>query len=793
MKNKKLFLVIYIVFLIIITISIIVLSILGQKERIGYLSEFKFDGNHINKTLELNGFNIEETKKKFISNNILDNEALINYIFSNESITNYSYSFRIEYYSKIFRHGDIYGVYPNINKILENNNYIKKIEMGKNGSPFGNLVSEKIIDFGKIDNVSYKLSLRYSIVALLIFIYIIYTFLLYVRKIVFENNKYKLLFFLITFIFYISLIYALQINILYIIDLLILAVESIFIYKYNKNISKFINNIVISNKLILFVSFMLLVLLLYLTSFTNINFKIKYIMLFTYLNIFFILLGILSINKFNLLLNFKNLFYISFFIFLFNINMSYNYLNSNSNLNKFVIFFIYSLVVSSFLFIFYIYSEYKKLKLEKIFLVSLLIIGVSYFIFLPPMEVPDEGAHYIRAYEISKGFMTYNKTVTNQIGNYLPVEVGISSARITSYSELIDKFNIKTSGKEHFFSTSALHYFPISYFPQSLGMFLGRLIHIPIYAEIYLGKLFILLFFVFLMYFSIKYIPFKKMTIYFLCFLPMVFQQTISLSADSVLIISSLAFISAVLYFKYSNKNIISIKECILLFLLSLLVAMSKSLYIFIFLLIFTIPKEKFKYNKYLTIFSILFFILIIYVLWSRNISGYISSANNFDLKKEYILNNPIGYLGIFLNTIKVKFNFYLATLIGKYLAWLDIPINDFVYYSILLLILIFIVFDSDRRIKLDLNIISFIIVCIVYTLILTGLYVTWTPIEYDFIEGVQGRYFLPIIFLVFILFNFDYFKHINFKVGLDNKIIFIILSMLNINVINTIFNNFFI
>ena len=243
MKNKKLFLVIYIVFLIIITISIIVLSILGQKERIGYLSEFKFDGNHINKTLELNGFNIEETKKKFISNNILDNEALINYIFSNESITNYSYSFRIEYYSKIFRHGDIYGVYPNINKILENNNYIKKIEMGKNGSPFGNLVSEKIIDFGKIDNVSYKLSLRYSIVALLIFIYIIYTFLLYVRKIVFENNKYKLLFFLITFIFYISLIYALQINILYIIDLLILAVESIFIYKYNKNISKFINNI----------------------------------------------------------------------------------------------------------------------------------------------------------------------------------------------------------------------------------------------------------------------------------------------------------------------------------------------------------------------------------------------------------------------------------------------------------------------------------------------------------------------------------------------------------------------
>ncbi|WP_304353448.1 hypothetical protein [Brachyspira innocens] len=85
MKNKSPFIKIYIILLIISIITLIVLSILGNKIRVGYLGEFKFDEYHIENTLKLNGFDIDETKKVFTIDNILNNDALTNYIFTNEA------------------------------------------------------------------------------------------------------------------------------------------------------------------------------------------------------------------------------------------------------------------------------------------------------------------------------------------------------------------------------------------------------------------------------------------------------------------------------------------------------------------------------------------------------------------------------------------------------------------------------------------------------------------------------------------------------------------------------------
>ncbi|AGA66606.1 hypothetical protein BPP43_06860 [Brachyspira pilosicoli P43/6/78] len=178
MKNKNLFFKIYIAFVVIFAVSIIVLSFLGNKERIGYLSEFKIN---ITETLELNNLNIEEINQLFTVNNNLDEAAITNYVLTNNSIMNYSYNFRIKYYDKVFRNSDIYDVYPDINKISENNNYIKKIGMIRNGSPFGNLVSSRIIDDNEDSyDISYTLSLKIE--------YIIFLFFMIIFLIIF---KYK--------------------------------------------------------------------------------------------------------------------------------------------------------------------------------------------------------------------------------------------------------------------------------------------------------------------------------------------------------------------------------------------------------------------------------------------------------------------------------------------------------------------------------------------------------------------------------------------------------------------------
>ncbi|TXJ36423.1 hypothetical protein [Brachyspira pilosicoli] len=192
MKNKNIFLKIYIVFVVILTISVIVLSILGKKERTGYLSEFNIN---VNKTLEINGLDKEETKQLFTIDNKLDNTAVANYIFTNTSITNYSYNFRIKYYSKIFRNSDIYDVYPRLNNLT---NYVKSAKMNDRfGTPFGNLISSKeLSSLENIDNVNYYLKVKYKIYIYILTIMLILLITVFIKKIIIffkKINKIKII------------------------------------------------------------------------------------------------------------------------------------------------------------------------------------------------------------------------------------------------------------------------------------------------------------------------------------------------------------------------------------------------------------------------------------------------------------------------------------------------------------------------------------------------------------------------------------------------------------------------
>ncbi|TXJ44453.1 hypothetical protein EPJ70_09555 [Brachyspira aalborgi] len=196
-KNKNLFLKIYIPFVIITIIALIVLQILGSKNRVGYLTDFKLN---VAKTLELN--NLENI------NNELDEEGLKNFILNNENITNYIYQFRIRYYDKVFRNSDIYGVYVDLNDLPD---YMENAEMEEGGSPYGNFTSDKkTIEEEKINNINYTLKLKYSVFFLLPLYFLIlltYFIIINIKKIDFKSVigyirvNYKKLYGIFTLIF----------------------------------------------------------------------------------------------------------------------------------------------------------------------------------------------------------------------------------------------------------------------------------------------------------------------------------------------------------------------------------------------------------------------------------------------------------------------------------------------------------------------------------------------------------------------------------------------------------------
>ena len=175
-KFKKVFTISLAVIVILFSIFIIVFSMLGNKTRIGYLTDFKLN---IGRTLELN--NLENVRANFIIDNKLDEENLSNYLLTNENITNFVYHFRIRYYDKIFRNNDIYGVYPDLYNLPY---YMKNVKMDKAGSPYGNFISgKKEIEEEKIDNVNYTLKIKSNICKLLISILLIIFIVVYYNEI----------------------------------------------------------------------------------------------------------------------------------------------------------------------------------------------------------------------------------------------------------------------------------------------------------------------------------------------------------------------------------------------------------------------------------------------------------------------------------------------------------------------------------------------------------------------------------------------------------------------------------
>ena len=165
MKNKKLFFKIYIPFVIITIIFFVALSVLGNKTRVGYLQPMFFIQN-MEETLRLN--NLENIKTNFIIDKELDEEKWKNYLLTNEAINIYSYGIKMGYYDKVFRHSDIYDVYPDLSNLP---NYITEAEMWRDGNPFGYLISTKIITEEKIENINYTLKIKKNIINIISFLY----------------------------------------------------------------------------------------------------------------------------------------------------------------------------------------------------------------------------------------------------------------------------------------------------------------------------------------------------------------------------------------------------------------------------------------------------------------------------------------------------------------------------------------------------------------------------------------------------------------------------------------------
>lgn len=400
-------------------------------------------------------------------------------------------------------------------------------------------------------------------------------------------------------------------------------------------------------------------------------------------------------------------------------------------------------------------AKHKSWKIEKTFLVLGLIVGVLYVFALPVGRAPDEESHFFRIYEITQGHIISDTAPDSPSRGSLEASnleiVRDFKVNNTTYVDTINHLgDYPDNNDQTFVVTSAGSYNPIDYTPHLLGMALGQALRLPFLVTAYIAKLFNCIACILILYFCIKYIPILKEFIFFVAFLPITMQAMTSLSADGFITVVAIALTSFVIYSLYARKTPFTKKHYALMLALCLVLSLSKIVYAFVCFLLFAIPKERFKTQKtkLIAIFSIGGICAVTLLAWlilSASLGGEIDPTN-----QNLLLSHPLKYLAILIHSLSVNFSIYLGGTLGGYLEWFNVVLSPLYLFPSLI---IFVLLCQKAREQLtttkSLRFLAIAIFGIIALLTFTAMFTQWTKPGETVIDGVQGRYFLPLALLI--------------------------------------------
>ncbi|KKP68308.1 MAG: hypothetical protein UR66_C0006G0009 [Candidatus Moranbacteria bacterium GW2011_GWE1_35_17] len=414
-------------------------------------------------------------------------------------------------------------------------------------------------------------------------------------------------------------------------------------------------------------------------------------------------------------------------------------------------------------------EKIKTIKKENLYLVLALLFGFCMVFFNPPFAgVPDEGAHFYRAWGISQGdFLACgDKINADALGlpeELKPMKMSVSGEEKVSMGKIKKALFEKDVQGLAPWSGAVCGSNPLGYLPQVLGIEVSKIFHLPVLWGFYLARLFNFLVAVFLTYFALRLLPFGKIILMVVALLPMTVQQYSSLSYDALHISMIFLFISYVLSLAISEKKL-SKRELFLLGAVAILAANIKFGFIPVMLLLLIVPWKKMNGKKFYWIYMAVVLVLGIGLfLWAQKNSISTEGVRERVYPAEQfaeVLTNPIGFILVIINTLYRSIVFFFETFLYKP-GWLNDSLSPVFYLGTFLGIILLIRNEKEKvslsnyqRIILGMTFVAGII------FIFLSMYVFWSKVGGDKVQGVQGRYFIaisPLIILAFYKSKFDF------------------------------------
>lgn len=448
--------------------------------------------------------------------------------------------------------------------------------------------------------------------------------------------------------------------------------------------------------------------------------------------------------------------------------------------------------------IFYRLIYVKKISVQKLAVIVLTIFSVFTMFFLTPGAVNDEQYHYTFAYKYSnaitltdlplrdhndeKKLMMMRPADAELLSSISDVPVYITE---NAYKTVIKNFHLFEPDNTYqeynvieLANTGALknNNVPLGYIASGIGIAIGRLLHLGAIPTFYLGRMFNAALFIFLVYLAIKIIPIGKETLFVISLFPMLLQQSVSYSYDSIIFGLMFLFTAMLVSVFYSDGKVTR-KQFIILALLSVAIAISKYVYAPVILSLLAIPSDKLDVKNPKRLKRIVFIsivagaaIVIAILQHSFTVLNYFVPAYA-ENSNQSVFSIIVGYIGMFAMTMIEITDFYIRSLVA-YPGWYQIYVPTSIISAYYLLLIFSTVRNKEDKQFLGLGTkvwFGFLMVvsCILFTFPMAS---KFTSVGSETIDGLQGRYFLPLVPLFCLTFRM---KLVSADKSFFNKVLF--------------------
>ncbi len=414
------------------------------------------------------------------------------------------------------------------------------------------------------------------------------------------------------------------------------------------------------------------------------------------------------------------------------------------------------LIIMIFLGINY-YINNKKTSVEKMFIIYCLFYVLPILLIMPPYQVPDEPYHFYNSYQLSQIDFKNTGSFIAEGNVVVPKNMDCIDYSKLSKDDMV--FDVNSIGECFNNEENIVYKLPsnylspdhkIAYFVSGIGIKLADIFCDSPIIIFFVGRLLNCLLSMIIVYFAIKIAPKYKEIFLSLGLMPMFIQQAISYSYDSLLNSICLLIIALILGLTIKNKDRVNIRYYLLLVISSIIIINIKAIYLpLLFLLIATNDgnfNEK-KYNKYIyLILCVLISFIISYLITTLFSIGYDGPSVIRDtINYNNILHNPLLIFTIANNTINKYGMIYLNGLFG-YFGWFRFKMDDFFVYAYIAYFIYLIISNNGLKINKLKRLVIFLGILLILASVFGALYFEFTAPNSLVVDGVQGRYFIPVL-----------------------------------------------